>query len=354
MSTLTDTEVDGFIEFMTTEKNSSPKTLENYTLALRLLREWLGDRFSKWRDLTADHFRAYLFELQKAGLARSTVRLRFAAYRSFYKFLVHRRGYAKSPVAEVELPKADKPLPVVLTLTQIEELLALPMKSELEGQAPAWMRERDAAILELFYSTGLRLAELASLDVEDIDTVNESVRGLRLKGQGSCKDSSSSRTAAQALECATQLVWVDGTDSRQVPMFHIHGSRGSTFENFGVLLDGEQNGVTGTDPASVGFLFTANNDDGEVSFSNVLDHITCNGFSSSITNTRTYEWNHGLGEIITGLTAVGMQVTGLVEHESAPWDALPGQMTRGDDGEWRLSDRPERLACTYTLQAVKV
>lgn len=179
---LADTEVDGFIEFMTTEKNSSPKTLENYTLALRLLREWLGDRFTKWRNLTPDHFRAYLFELQKAELARSTVRLRFAAYRSFYKFLVHRRGYAKSPVAEVELPKADKPLPVVLTLTQIEELLALPMKSELEGQAPSWMRERDAAILELFYSTGLRLAELASLDVEDIDTVNESVRVM---GKGS-------------------------------------------------------------------------------------------------------------------------------------------------------------------------
>lgn len=182
MSTLTDTEVDGFIEFMTTEKNSSPKTLENYTLALRLLREWLGDRFTKWRNLTPDHFRAYLFELQKAELARSTVRLRFAAYRSFYKFLVHRRGYPKSPVAEVELPKADKPLPVVLTLTQIEELLALPMKSKLEGQAPSWMRERDAAILELFYSTGLRLAELASLDVEDIDTVNESVRVM---GKGS-------------------------------------------------------------------------------------------------------------------------------------------------------------------------
>ena len=182
MSTLPDTEVDDFIEFMTTEKNSSPKTLENYTLALRLLREWHGDRFTKWRDLTADHFRAYLFELQKAELARSTVRLRFAAYRSFYKFLVHRRGYAKSPVAEVELPKADKPLPVVLTLTQIEELLALPMKSTLEGQAPSWMRERDAAILELFYSTGLRLAELASLDLDDIDSVNESVRVM---GKGS-------------------------------------------------------------------------------------------------------------------------------------------------------------------------
>ncbi|MFT7445045.1 MAG: integrase/recombinase XerC [Granulosicoccus sp.] len=182
MSTLSDLELDAFIEFMTTEKNSSPKTLENYTLALRLLPEFLGEKFSKWRDLTPDHFRAYLFQLQKDGLARSTIRLRFAAYRSFYKFLVHRRGYPKSPLAEVELPKADKPLPVVLTLPQIEELLELPMKSELQGQAPLWMRERDAAILELFYSTGLRLAELASLDVHSIDTANETVRVI---GKGS-------------------------------------------------------------------------------------------------------------------------------------------------------------------------
>lgn len=167
---------------MSTEKNSSPRTLENYTLAIRLFREWLGDRFTTWRELTADHFRAYLFELLKAELKRSTIRLRFAAFRSFYKYLVHRRGYPKSPVAEVELPKADKPLPVVLTLAQIEELLALPLKLPLEKQAPEWMPLRDAAILELFYSTGLRLAELAALDIEQIDTMNECVK---VRGKGS-------------------------------------------------------------------------------------------------------------------------------------------------------------------------
>ena len=182
MSSLTDSEVDSFIEFMSTEKNSSPRTLENYTLAIRLFREWLGDRFTTWRELTADHFRAYLFELLKAELKRSTIRLRFAAFRSFYKYLVHRRGYPKSPVAEVELPKADKPLPVVLTLAQIEELLALPLKLPLEKQAPEWMPLRDAAILELFYSTGLRLAELAALDIEQIDTMNECVKVM---GKGS-------------------------------------------------------------------------------------------------------------------------------------------------------------------------
>jgi site-specific recombinase XerD len=182
VSSSADQDVEAFLSFLKNEKNSSPRTLENYTLALRLLREWLGDRFSGWRHLTADHFRAYLFDLQKAELARSTIRLRFAAFRSFYRFLVHRRGHPKSPVAEVDLPKADKPLPVVLNLTQMEELLGLPMKSELSGQAPAWMRERDAAILELFYSSGLRLAELASLDVGNLDGRSETVRVV---GKGS-------------------------------------------------------------------------------------------------------------------------------------------------------------------------
>ena len=67
----------------------------------------------------------------------------------------------------------------------------------------------------------------------------------------------------------------------------------------------------------------------------------------------SHEWNHGLGEIVTALLAHGMTVTGLVEHQSVPWEALPGQMTKAELGEWRLTDRPWRLAHTYTLQARK-
>ncbi len=73
-----------------------------------------------------------------------------------------------------------------------------------------------------------------------------------------------------------------------------------------------------------------------------------------ITANTTHSWNHGLGEIVTALIAEGLQVTGLVEHDSVPWEALPGQMTKDDHGEWRLTDRPWRLAASYTLQAVKL
>jgi SAM-dependent methyltransferase len=71
------------------------------------------------------------------------------------------------------------------------------------------------------------------------------------------------------------------------------------------------------------------------------------------THNRTHEWNHGLGEIMTALMSAGMDLTGLVEHDSVPWDALPGQMERIGGGEWRLADRPWRLPHTYTLQAVR-
>jgi SAM-dependent methyltransferase len=67
----------------------------------------------------------------------------------------------------------------------------------------------------------------------------------------------------------------------------------------------------------------------------------------------THVWNHGLGEIITALLTRGMRVTGLVEHDSAPWDALPGRMEEVGDREFRLADRPWRLAQTYTLQAIR-
>jgi hypothetical protein len=70
-------------------------------------------------------------------------------------------------------------------------------------------------------------------------------------------------------------------------------------------------------------------------------------------HTITQEWNHGLGEIVTALLDAGMQIIGLTEHDSVPWEALPGKMERLSGGEWRLADQPWRLPHSYTLQAVK-
>jgi SAM-dependent methyltransferase len=67
----------------------------------------------------------------------------------------------------------------------------------------------------------------------------------------------------------------------------------------------------------------------------------------------THEWNHGLGEIVSAVLGAGLRLTGLAEHDSVPWEALPGQMESLGGGEWRLADRPWRLPHSYTLQAVR-
>jgi integrase/recombinase XerC len=171
-----------FEQYLTVEKNVSPRTLENYRHALLSIRDWMGENFKGWKDCLPDQFRGYLFDCMKRDLARSTIRVQFSALRTFYKFLVHRHALPVSPVAEIQLPKLQRSLPVVLTVAQIYHLFSLPHSLPLEKQAPDWMPHRDLAILELFYSTGMRLSELASLDVTSIDTLGSSARVV---GKGS-------------------------------------------------------------------------------------------------------------------------------------------------------------------------
>jgi SAM-dependent methyltransferase len=73
----------------------------------------------------------------------------------------------------------------------------------------------------------------------------------------------------------------------------------------------------------------------------------------AFTHTASRDWSHGLGEIVTALLDAGLELTMLVEHDSVPWDALPGRMARDDVGEYRLTAHAERLPLTYTLQAVR-
>lgn len=164
-----------FLEYLSVEKNSSPRTLSNYEHAMSRFRSW-HPSFPGWLHVTPDDFRDYLYDCMKEELARATIRLHFAALRSFYKFLTRREGLAVNPVIEVQLPKAEKRLPVVLTQAQVIELLEMPFRVDQPKQAPAWTPWRDAAILELFYSSGVRLAELASMNVEDFDFHQECVR----------------------------------------------------------------------------------------------------------------------------------------------------------------------------------
>jgi len=162
-----------FLQYLTNERNASPRTLKAYRQALMAFR---AENQTPWKRCRGDDFRDYLFAIAKRGQARSYVRLQFSALRTFYQFLTARKGLRANPVREVQLPKLEKKLPLVLTRHQVEELLAAPTRENKSRSAPTWMPLRDVAIMELFYSSGLRLGELTALDVAAVDLYTESVR----------------------------------------------------------------------------------------------------------------------------------------------------------------------------------
>ena len=165
--------MEEFLRYLANERNASPRTLKAYRQALTGFR---AENKTSWKKCTGDDFRNYLFELMKHGQARSYVRLQFSALRTFYQFLTARKRLRQNPVREVQLPKMEKKLPLVLTRQQVDELLTAPTREPKSRSAPSWMPLRDVAIMELFYSSGLRLSELAALDVADVDPYTESVR----------------------------------------------------------------------------------------------------------------------------------------------------------------------------------
>src|SRR5438067_1331757 len=117
-------------------------TLKAYRQALAAFR---AQNQKPWKQCAPDDFRNYLFTIMKRGQARSYVRLQFSALRAFYKFLTNRKKLRIDPLQQLQLPKIDKKLPLVLTRQQIEELLAAPLKTAKQRAAPEWMPMRDDA-----------------------------------------------------------------------------------------------------------------------------------------------------------------------------------------------------------------
>jgi site-specific recombinase XerD len=175
-----DRHAEEFLRYLEAEKNASPQTIRTYRTSLEAFRKFRP--VGSWIDLRAEDFRAWMLEMMKASMARASVRLRFSALRAFYVFLHMRRTISKNVLLEVSLPKAEKQLPRFLTTSQVDALVAAPVSAVKNKQAPTWMAARDAAVIELFYSTGMRLSELVGLDVRDVDPISETAR---VTGKGS-------------------------------------------------------------------------------------------------------------------------------------------------------------------------
>ena len=167
-----------FLEFMEAERNASPRTVEAYRRSLVQFRAWMGPRFTEWHDCATADFRTWLYDALNQELKPATIRLRFAALRSFYIYLMRREGLQTNPLESVALPKASHSLPVHLNLHQMEQLLSLPLHTPPDKKSPPWLPYRDAAILELFYSCGMRLSELVSLNADALRDDEDCVRVL--------------------------------------------------------------------------------------------------------------------------------------------------------------------------------
>jgi site-specific recombinase XerD len=137
--------------------------------------------------LSRDDFRDFLRFLGRSQLSRAAVQLRFSALRSFYKYLIRQGIVAVSPIRKLSLPAREKRLPRFLTVKQLEGLLHAPGQelkraAATDEKVEASVYFRDAAILEVIYSCGLRVSELCQLRAEDVDWSGQLVR-VRGKGK---------------------------------------------------------------------------------------------------------------------------------------------------------------------------
>jgi len=165
-----------FIHYLSVERGLARNTLESYERDLTFFLEFLaGQGVDSIEKLTKNNIVQYLSVLNKMGRAPATITRNMVSIRSFCQFLVRERLIAHDPSLHMGLPKPEKRLPKVLSVEEVERLLEAPETSEPGGV-------RDKAMLELLYATGIRVSELVSLNVGD---VNLGVGFVRCTGKGS-------------------------------------------------------------------------------------------------------------------------------------------------------------------------
>jgi integrase/recombinase XerC len=163
--------IDRFAQHVATERRLSAHTSSNYARDLRGLVKWCNAQpIADWSALDSQHVRMFAARSHAAGLAPRSVQRRLSAVRSFFRFLMREGVLKHNPASEIRAPKAAKRLPGALDVDQVARLLAIPDTDLLAL--------RDKAMMELFYSSGLRLAELVALDLGDIDIADRTVRVL--------------------------------------------------------------------------------------------------------------------------------------------------------------------------------
>jgi integrase/recombinase XerC len=167
--------IDRFLSHLAHERRVSAHTIAAYGHDLHALAEFGGARRPRtWSKFESSHMRAFAAAQHGAGMSPRSIQRRLSAARTFYEFLMREGHSARNPAQGVSAPKTKKRLPATLDADQMGRLLAFRVDGTLSA--------RDKAIMELFYSSGLRLTELVSLEVTAVDLKDRTVRVL---GKGS-------------------------------------------------------------------------------------------------------------------------------------------------------------------------
>ena len=168
--------IEQFRDYLGLEAGGSRHTVENYARDVRRFAEWAGARGRRDpQAVTAPDVRAFVYALKDLGLATATIRRQISALRAYYRFLVGEGHAVRDPTERIETPKGWRTLPTVLSVPEVERLIAAPA-----GEGPLPLRDR--ALLELGYATGARVSELVGLSLQDLLYEDGLVRVL---GKGS-------------------------------------------------------------------------------------------------------------------------------------------------------------------------
>jgi len=167
---------DKYIDYLEAERNVSPYTVRNYTTDLLGFFHFLKTkRLSSLKEVDRHVLRDYLSHLIDRGFVKASIARKLSAIRSFYRYLLREGVVPVNPIERASSPKLDKRLPSFLTIGEVERLLKAPDLSTPQGQ-------RDRALLELLYASGLRVSELVRLDLGQI---NLDTNEIRVWGKGS-------------------------------------------------------------------------------------------------------------------------------------------------------------------------
>jgi integrase/recombinase XerD len=165
-------QIQDFLNFLDTEKGYADNTIAAYrndlTQFLRYLEQ--QERNSTWAEVDKDTIINYVLNLKEREYTSSTVARKVAAIKSFFHYLMAEKIIVDDPTATLDSPKVKKRLPKAISREDIERLLAAP------AQGTSAKSQRDRALLEMLYASGMRVTELVSLDVDDVNLASGSVR----------------------------------------------------------------------------------------------------------------------------------------------------------------------------------